>query len=100
MGLIKAGIGALGGVLADQWKEFFYCDAIPSDTIAVKGKKRTKHEVVLCAYEHRNNDEHEGNYKLHYNKYQTEPHSTPVSCKVTVQCQCRSERRHVNRRIH
>ena len=41
MGLIKAGIGALGGVLADQWKEFFYCDAIPSDTIAVKGKKRT-----------------------------------------------------------
>ena len=26
MGLIKAGIGALGGVLADQWKEFFYCD--------------------------------------------------------------------------
>ena len=25
MGLIKAGIGALGGTLADQWKEFFYC---------------------------------------------------------------------------
>lgn len=22
MGLIKAGIGALGGTLADQWKEF------------------------------------------------------------------------------
>jgi hypothetical protein len=28
MGLIKAGFGALGGVLADQWKEFFYCDAM------------------------------------------------------------------------
>ena len=28
MGLIKAGIGALGGALADQWKEFFYCEAM------------------------------------------------------------------------
>ena len=26
MGLLKAGMGALGGVLADQWKEFFYCE--------------------------------------------------------------------------
>ena len=41
MGLIKAGIGSLGGVLADQWKEFFYCDAMDTDTIAVKGRKRT-----------------------------------------------------------
>ncbi|MBQ3217020.1 MAG: SPFH domain-containing protein [Oscillospiraceae bacterium] len=40
MGLIKAGIGSLGGVLADQWKEYFYCEAIPADTIAVKGQKR------------------------------------------------------------
>ena len=40
MGLIKAGIGALGGVLADQWKEFFYCDALDSDTLVVKGQKR------------------------------------------------------------
>ena len=31
MGLIKAGIGALGGTLADQWKEFFYCEALPND---------------------------------------------------------------------
>ena len=41
MGLIRAGIGALGGVLADQWKEFFYCDALDMDTLMVKGTKRT-----------------------------------------------------------
>ncbi|MCL2107463.1 MAG: SPFH domain-containing protein [Oscillospiraceae bacterium] len=41
MGLIKAGVGALGGVLADQWKEYFYCEAIGKDTLAVKGQKRT-----------------------------------------------------------
>ena len=40
MGLIKAGFGALGGVLADQWKEFFYCDALDMDTLVVKGRKR------------------------------------------------------------
>ena len=40
MGLIKAGIGALGGTLADQWKEFFYCEAIDNDTLMVKGQKR------------------------------------------------------------
>ena len=41
MGLIKAGIGALGGVLADQWKEYFYCEAIDADVLATKGQKRT-----------------------------------------------------------
>ena len=40
MGLIKAGLGALGGTLADQWKEFFYCDAIDNDLLMVKGQKR------------------------------------------------------------
>ena len=40
MGLIKAAIGALGGTLADQWKEFFYCDALDVDVLAVKGKKK------------------------------------------------------------
>jgi len=40
MGLIKAGVGALGGVLADQWKEFFYCDALPVDVLVQKGQKR------------------------------------------------------------
>ncbi len=41
MGLIKAGLGALGGTLADQWKEFFYCDALDADVLVTKGKKRT-----------------------------------------------------------
>ena len=40
MGLIKAAFGAAGGVLADQWKEYFYCDAMPADTLVVKGSKR------------------------------------------------------------
>ena len=41
MGLIQAALGAAGGVLADQWKEFFYCDSIPEDTLMAKGYKRT-----------------------------------------------------------
>jgi membrane protease subunit (stomatin/prohibitin family) len=41
MGLIKAIAGATGGTLADQWKEFFYCDALDKDVIVVKGQKRT-----------------------------------------------------------
>ena len=40
MGLLKAALGAAGGVMADQWKEYFYCDAIPEDTMAVKGQHR------------------------------------------------------------
>lgn len=40
MGLIKAAVGAMEGTLADQWKEFFYCDSLDKDVIAVKGQKR------------------------------------------------------------
>ena len=40
MGLIKAIAGAAGGVLSDQWKEYFYCEAIPADVLVVKGQKR------------------------------------------------------------
>ena len=41
MGLIKAIVGAGGGVLADQWKEYFYCDELPPDVLVTKGLKRT-----------------------------------------------------------
>jgi len=41
MGLLKAGIGALGGVLADQWREYFYCEALAENVLAAKGVKRT-----------------------------------------------------------
>ena len=40
MGLIKAALGAAGGVLADQWKEYFYCEALPANVLAAKGQKR------------------------------------------------------------
>ena len=41
MGLIKAAIGSVGGVLADQWKEFFYCDSLNENILMAKGQKRT-----------------------------------------------------------
>ena len=40
MGLIKAVTGAVGGVLADQWKDFFYCESLGADTLVAKGQKR------------------------------------------------------------
>jgi len=41
MGLLKAGVGALTGVLEDQWREYFYCEALSSDVLVTKGVKRT-----------------------------------------------------------
>ena len=40
MGLIKAVTGAAGGVMADQWKEYFYCDSLPENVLAARGYKR------------------------------------------------------------
>ena len=40
MGLISAALGAAGGVLADSWKEFFYCEAMDTDTLVVRGQKQ------------------------------------------------------------
>lgn len=33
MGLIRAAVGAVGGTMADQWREFFYCEAMDADTL-------------------------------------------------------------------
>lgn len=41
MGLIKAVLGSAGGTLADQWKEFFYCDSLPPEVLVTKGRKKT-----------------------------------------------------------
>lgn len=40
MGLIKAAASAVGGVMADQWKEFFYCDSLSNDVLMTKGEKK------------------------------------------------------------
>ena len=42
MGLITAGLNAIGGTLASQWKEYFYCDALPDNVLATKAMKKTK----------------------------------------------------------
>ncbi len=42
MGLIAAGLNALGGTLASQWKEYFYADALPDNVLATKAMKKTK----------------------------------------------------------
>ena len=41
MGLIKAATGSFSGVLADQWREYFYCDSMDAETLMCKGVKRT-----------------------------------------------------------
>lgn len=40
MGLIRAIQGAVGGVTADQWREYFYCDSLEENVLMTKGKKR------------------------------------------------------------
>ncbi len=42
MGLIQAALSAAGSTFADQWKEYFYCEAIPSNIIAVRGLKKVR----------------------------------------------------------
>lgn len=38
---MKAALGSVGSVFADQWKEFFYCDSMPEHVLVTKGRKRT-----------------------------------------------------------
>ncbi len=40
MGLIKAAINAVSGNLADQYKEYIYCESLSNDILAAKGHKR------------------------------------------------------------
>ncbi len=41
MGLISAGIGAVSSTMSDVWKEYFYCDSMPSNVLVVKGQKKS-----------------------------------------------------------
>ncbi len=41
MGLIKSALGATGSILADQWREYFYCDSMAADVLMTKGTKKT-----------------------------------------------------------
>ena len=40
MGLLKAGIGALAGVMSDQWRDYFYAEALPNEVLVAKGQKK------------------------------------------------------------
>lgn len=46
MGLIKAIGGAIRGTMADQWKEYFYCDAMEADVLVTKGQMRKSGNLV------------------------------------------------------
>ena len=41
MGLIRAALNSVGGVMADQYLEFFYCDAMNDDVLMKKGTKNS-----------------------------------------------------------
>ena len=40
MGLIKAAKDAIGSMMAEQWREYFYCDALSNDILVAKGRKK------------------------------------------------------------
>ena len=47
MGLLQAGMGAVGGVLGDQWKEYIYCDSLPPNVLMAKGHRKTGSGILL-----------------------------------------------------
>ena len=47
MGLIKAALGSAGGILADQWREYFYCDSMSDDILAAKAVYASKISTTL-----------------------------------------------------
>lgn len=40
MGILKVGISAASSVLADQWREYFYCPSLDADVLVKKGENR------------------------------------------------------------
>jgi hypothetical protein len=53
MGLIKAIQGAVGGVLSDQWREYFYCEGMGADVLVMKGMKRISSKGPQFQYQRR-----------------------------------------------
>ena len=75
MGLIKAGIGATGGTLADQWKEYFYCESMSKDVLATKGQTiiqyQGKHLIRMLSIHMQNC------VMISLHRQKTEIHTTP-----------------------
>lgn len=42
MGLISAGVKTVSGTLRDQWKDYFYCDALKGDVLVARGRNKGK----------------------------------------------------------
>ncbi len=40
MGILKAVVGAVHSVKEEMWREFFYCDNMPDDTLLLRAEKR------------------------------------------------------------
>ena len=51
MGLLRAGIGALSGVLADQWRDYFCAESLEDNVLAVKASKRMNRRFGGSRYE-------------------------------------------------
>ena len=47
MGLLQVGAGAVSGVLADQWREYFYCPSMEADVLVKKGATIPREATIL-----------------------------------------------------
>lgn len=47
MGILKVGVGAAQGVLADSWREYFYCDAMDVDVLAKKASSGSPNGALI-----------------------------------------------------